>query len=211
MEKLQNPFHDLTFPLLTRRLALGPVDGKAIPELLAGLQDREVTRTVPLPPRYTISDARQFVRSSQAALRDGTRLELAIRRRTDGRFLGMVGLKILSREHAVGHLGYWIARPFWGQGYATEAATKVYGLAFRTLKLHRLETGVFPGNERSIRILRGLGFRREGVFREAYRIDGKWRDSLRFGVLSTDPRPSRGRRPSPRRVAQRSPIVGGAG
>ncbi len=208
MAKPQSLFHDLSFPLLTRRLTLEPVDERAVPELWTALQDREVTRTIPLPSQYTISDARQFVRSAQAALRDGSRLELAIRRRADGCFLGMVGLKILSREHAVGHLGYWIAHPFWGQGYATEAAATVYGLAFRTLKLHRLETGVFPGNERSIRILRGLGFRGEGTSREAYRIDGKWWDSLRFGVLSTDPRLSRMRRPSSRRGAQRSPSNG---
>lgn len=75
-------------------------------------------------------------------------------------------------------LGYAVDVSYQGRGLATEAAGAVIRYAFDVLKLHRLETGYQPTNERSARVLRKLGFAIEGYARDHLLIDGAWRDSI---------------------------------
>src|SRR4030095_5451360 len=90
-------------------------------------------------------------------------------RREDGEFLGAVGFVLLPE--AAG-LGYWLGRPFWGKGYATEAA----GLALahaRALGATRAEAETFPENLASAHVLEKLGLRVRGeVLRDLPRRGG---------------------------------------
>jgi hypothetical protein len=58
-------------------------------------------------------------------------------------------------------IGYRLARPYWGRGYATEAARAVRDYGFGTLKLHRLISMIDPGNVASIRVAEKIGLRYE--------------------------------------------------
>lgn len=64
-----------------------------------------------------------------------------------------------------------------------EALPALIGFAFDTLDLHRLEADVDPRNLRSIRLLEGTGFRREGYLRERYHLNGEIQDALLYGLL----------------------------
>jgi RimJ/RimL family protein N-acetyltransferase len=70
---------------------------------------------------------------------------------------GVIGSAGLGEHDSEPELGYWIARPHWGQGYATEAAGAVLRIA-RTLGHTRLTAGHFADNPASGRVLRKLGF-----------------------------------------------------
>ena len=67
----------------------------------------------------------------------------------------------LGRELADGQheLGYWIARPYWGLGFATEAGRALVDNARQSLRLNRLVSGHFIDNPASGRVLAKLGFR----------------------------------------------------
>jgi RimJ/RimL family protein N-acetyltransferase len=58
-------------------------------------------------------------------------------------------------------IGYWLARPFWGKGYVPEAARELIRHAFEDLRAKAVWAGVFDGNERSERVLKKLGMRRQ--------------------------------------------------
>jgi len=112
--------------------------------------------------------------------------------------VGGLGLKDVSGEHLRAEIGYWIGRPFRGQGYAREAVRALLRLAFGPLGLVRIEAGVFPGNAASMRVLRANGFRREGRMRQEVRKDGVGRDVVLYARLRGDPpAPSRGGRKVP--------------
>jgi RimJ/RimL family protein N-acetyltransferase len=78
----------------------------------------------------------------------------------DPRLVGSCGLG--RRPSGAVELGYWIARPFWGRGYATEAATALIDIA-RTLGFTRLEGSHFLDNPASGRVLEKLGFEPLGI------------------------------------------------
>ena len=186
-------------PLETPRLQLRVARGSDASPLVAALGDREVTRTVPLWPHYTRQDSRAYIARSRASVRSGSAYPLVITLAGAPEHpIGTVGLEVRSPRDRRGHLGYWVARPYWGQGIATEAAFRLCREAFRTVRLHRLETAVVVGNARSRAVLAKLGFRSEGVDRENFLIDGRYRDAERFGLLASDFRdrdPTLGRPP----------------
>lgn len=83
-------------------------------------------------------------------------------------------------------LGYWVGKPFAGQGRMSEAVQTLLPFAFRTLRLHRLEAACMPTNAASIRVLERSGFEREGLAHSYLKINGRWEDHLLFAALSPD-------------------------
>jgi ribosomal-protein-alanine N-acetyltransferase len=75
-----------------------------------------------------------------------------------GAFVGRCGLQHLGNTGAV-ELGYTLAKPYWGQGYATEAARACVGYAFGALGLERIVAIARPANAASRRVLEKLGMR----------------------------------------------------
>ncbi len=69
----------------------------------------------------------------------------------------------------------------------------IIAAGFRQLGLHRIHTGVFPDNTRSMRVLRRLGFRTEGRARQHGLVDGRYRDLVLFGVVRAEFWPFRAR------------------
>jgi ribosomal-protein-alanine N-acetyltransferase len=70
-----------------------------------------------------------------------------------------------------------------------EALAAVISRAFRELGLHRLEANIQPGNRRSIALVAGLGFKREGKARGFLKIGNRWRDHERWALLKEEWRP----------------------
>ena len=57
--------------------------------------------------------------------------------------------------------------------------------AFKTLKLHRLEANIQPGNARSIALVKACGFRKEGYSPRYLKIAGRWRDHERWAIVAS--------------------------
>ncbi|MGH6706949.1 MAG: GNAT family N-acetyltransferase, partial [Sphingomicrobium sp.] len=118
--------------------------------------------TAPWP--YALKDAEAFLASPRDPVMPTF---LIMERRTDGapRIVGSCGLG--RRPSGAVELGYWIARPHWGQGFATEAGRALIDIA-RTLKLPRLEGSHFVDNPASGRVLEKLGFVPTGLSAARY-------------------------------------------
>jgi ribosomal-protein-alanine N-acetyltransferase len=89
------------------------------------------------------------------------------------------------------YLGYYGFTPYTGAGYMSEGIELALVVAFRMLKLHRLEANVQPTNARSLALVRRAGFVREGFSRRYVRIGGRWRDHVRLALLVEDWRAQR--------------------
>jgi [ribosomal protein S5]-alanine N-acetyltransferase len=83
-------------------------------------------------------------------------------------------------------IGYWLAEPLWGKGLMPEAIEAVVTFAFDQLGLHRIYATTHVDNRASQRVLEKVGFKKEGVLRMHGRLQGKWADSVMYGLLNTD-------------------------
>jgi [ribosomal protein S5]-alanine N-acetyltransferase len=169
----------MAFLLETPRLILREWTESDVPELVPLIGAREVAETtLRIPHPYQEEHARKFI----ASLPKENELRLAIRLRSDGRLLGGIGLHP-QVEHQRAELGYWIGVPFWGNGYATEAARELVRYGFETLKLNRIFAGHFEGNPGSRAILLKLRMRYEGCARQSVVKWGKPMDVHIYAIL----------------------------
>jgi [ribosomal protein S5]-alanine N-acetyltransferase len=102
-------------------------------------------------------------------------------RATPSRFVGKVALNGIMRGAMYGaYLGYWMDVDHQGQGLVTEAIEAVLGFAFGPAGLHRVQAAIMPRNEKSLRVIEKLGFRREGYAERYLQIAGRWEDHILF-------------------------------
>lgn len=124
-------------------------------------------------------------------------------RREDHALVGVFNLsEIVRGAFCSAYLGYYGFAPFSGQGLMTEGMALVLDVAFRKLRLHRVEVNIQPTNTRSLALAERIGCTREGYSRRYVKIGGRWRDHERFAMLAEDwqrlRRKHRARRSPPR-------------
>lgn len=170
----------------TDRLILRPfkVDDAPHVQRLAG--DRAVAETTLLIPHpYPDGAAEQWIGTHEAAFEKGEGVVFAITGRQDGALLGAISLDIRP-AHQRAEMGYWIGRPYWNRGYATEAAAAMVDYAFNRLELNRIHAEHFSQNLASGRVMDKIGMKREGVFRQHMFRWGRFVDAVLYGILRSE-------------------------
>lgn len=120
--------------------------------------DRRIAEnTLRLPHPYALADARAFITAANAG--DNETVFLITAR--SGAILGACGIAALDGETP--EIGYWLGVPFWGNGYATEAARALIDHAFGDLGYEVLQGGARVSNPASRRVLEKCGFQWTGV------------------------------------------------
>ena len=127
---------------------------------LAGNKDVAST-TLSIEHPYNQGLAEKWIRSSKIESTAGDLIAFAITLLSDYSFLGAISLH-LNDSRKQGELSYWIGKPYWDQGFATEAVTRMLSLAFNTLKLDRVYAAHFTRNMSSGRVMQKAGMLYEG-------------------------------------------------
>jgi [ribosomal protein S5]-alanine N-acetyltransferase len=105
----------------------------------------------------------------------------------EGAIAGVLNLtEIVRGPFQSAYASYWGHAAHAGKGYMGEGLGLLLRHAFRTLRLHRLEANIQPGNERSIALVRRAGFRLEGLSPRYLKIGGRWRDHERWAITVED-------------------------
>jgi RimJ/RimL family protein N-acetyltransferase len=172
--------------LATPRLVLRPfviADGPRVRELAGDWAIADTTAVVPHP--YPEGGGEQWIANHPADWAAGHAVTYGVVLRAEDLLVGAMGLGI-ERWRAVGVLGYWIGKPYWGRGYATEAAAALLDLAFGPLALHRVEATHLIRNPASGRVMEKLGMRFEGAFRDATLKWGRYEDVAQRAILADE-------------------------
>jgi ribosomal-protein-alanine N-acetyltransferase len=141
----------------TPRLSLVALTFDHAPAVFAYACDPEISRLVAWPRHERLDDSRRFVARSMLGYAAGGHYEWALTRRSDRAFLGTCGFGELDVVRGVGDIGYVLAKPYRGQGYATEAAAALLRFGFVELGLRLIEAHAFPENVASLRVMAKLG------------------------------------------------------
>ena len=149
------------------------------------------------PPSTSVGYSHYIARFAGPRSRDpanATHAGFLVCRLSDDVPVGVFNLsEIVRGSFHSAYLGYYGLWPHAGNGYMSEGLALMLVVAFRKLKLHRVEANVQPVNARSIALLRGAGFTREGYSRRYVKIAGRWRDHERWAMLAEDWRARRSR------------------
>ncbi len=172
--------------LLTERLVLRPPHEDDVPDLTRLANNRRVAEMLArMPHPYGEAEARAFISMTHRKGRPGA--TYAVTLAETGAFVGCAGLNATDRGL---EMGYWIAEPYWKQGFATEAAHALVDLAFRVTAISALSVSCRVINPASRRVIHKCGFQYAGqgmlnsivagqVPVERYRLDRRTWISLR--------------------------------
>jgi len=173
-----------TFPvleterLILREIKLTDVDGvfKVRNEAL----NIEFTARAPFESK---KEAIDLIEKMQGAYNNSTGISWCITIKGNDTMIGSIGFWRFEREHYRAEIGYAILPPFQNQGFLSEAIQPVLAFGFNSLEIHSVEANLHPGNAPSEKILQKNGFVKEGYFKENYYFNGKFDDTLTYGLV----------------------------
>jgi RimJ/RimL family protein N-acetyltransferase len=171
----------------TARLLLRPfvpADAGRIAELAGTREVADTTVSIPHP--YPISTAEQWIASHANAWLEDRAAHFAISLLPHGPLIGGISLRDIQREHYQAELGIWIGKPWWGNGYASEAVEALLHLAFDQLGLNRVHAHHLNRNRASGHLLERAGFRREGLLRQRVMKWGRFEDVVLLSILRAE-------------------------
>ncbi|MBB6243804.1 GNAT family protein [Rhodanobacter sp. MP1X3] len=173
--------------LTTTRLRLDGLRREDAEVLFRYRADPEVSRYQGWRPAF-VDDARRFIEACHAVAPDtpGTWFQRAIRWSRTDELIGDVGLHFVADAEAAVELGISLSPSYQKRGIATEALNAVLGFVFDSLHKHRVFGSVDPRNHASIKLLEGVGMRKEAHFRESLRMDGEWADDVIYAMLDRE-------------------------
>ena len=176
------------FPLLTQRLVMRPFEDGDFAAMYAMQSDPQVARFL-----YWDARSPDEVRAQLERIKPMTRLDdecdslrLAAVRRDTGELVGDYSLRLDSREHRQGEIGFITHPAHQGQGFATEGSLLLLRLGFEELGLHRIFGTCDARNTASARVMERLGMRREAHFRENEIFKGEWVDEFTYAMLASE-------------------------
>ena len=144
--------------LLTPRLILRSWFESDAEELYKYASDPDVGPPAGWPPHTSVENSREIIKTVLSGPET-----YAVCLKEDGRAIGSIGLKTGAQTDMTDRrdeceLGYWIGKPFWGQGLIPEASHEMLRHAFEDLKMNTVWCGHYEGNEKSRRVMEKLGF-----------------------------------------------------
>ena len=141
--------------LQTKRILLRPWREEDAENLYKYAKDPEVGVPAGWLPHTSVENSREIIRGVLSAPDT-----YAVCLKEDGKPIGSVGFHRNDRAQNDDEyeLGYWIGKPFWGQGLIPEASREMLRYAFEDLGMARVWCGHYDGNVKSRRVMEKLGF-----------------------------------------------------
>ena len=170
----------------TARLTLRPFglsDASAVQELAGERAIADTTMNIPHP--YEDGMAEEWIDSHEPGYKDGKVATFAIVLSDDAKVIGAIGLTI-NRGLNKAELGYWIGKPYWNLGYATEATNAILTFGFDDLRLNRIHAAHLARNPSSGRVMEKARMLLEGKARQDVIKWGEYEDLVSYGILRED-------------------------
>lgn len=129
-------------------------------------------------------EAEKWIESKRQTQND--KLNLAIHTQ-DGKHIGFVGLQAICPRSRRAELWIYIGnKEFWGQGFGEDTVRALCKYAFEQMNLHRIWLECNPDFTQVTKCYEKVGFKQEGLLRQAYYRDGDFRDTCIMGILRQD-------------------------
>ena len=131
-----------------------------------------------------VEDTRAFIRATQAQVSQNNGAQLAIK--VQGSIVGVVGHHQIDWRNRLTSLGYWVGEAYQGRGLVSAACRALIAHAFDDARLNRVEIRCAVGNVKSRAIPQRLGFRQEGLLRDAEWLYDHFVDHVIYAMLVSE-------------------------
>lgn len=172
--------------LETSRLRLRPYHSGDAEAMFALYSDPRVMRYWSFPAWVELAQARTYLQRALAGMDSGEIFPWAIADRASDELIGALTLFSLHADQRRCEVGYSLSPDRQGQGLAAEALRCALAHGFDQLGLVRVEADIDPRNASSCRLVEALGFQREGLLRQRWRVNGETCDSALYGLLAAE-------------------------
>ena len=132
----------------------------------------------------TVEDRKNFIRGALKQFAHNKGFVAGIWH--EGRLAGVIGYDPIDWENRSTELGYWLGEEYQGKGLVTAACRALVEHAFGELDLNRVVIPCAPENENSCAIPERLGFRREGIERQAEWLYDRFVDHVTYSALASE-------------------------
>ena len=168
--------------LTTERLILRPWAETDAEDLYRYAKDDRVGPIAGWPPHSSVDNSAEIIRTVFSAPET-----YAVCLKEDNRAIGSIGLLIGARSDkeipdTEGEIGYWIGRPFWGQGLIPEAVRELLRYCFEDKGAQRVWCSHYAGNEKSKRVIEKCGFSYELTCERPALVDDALRPTLFYAL-----------------------------
>lgn len=171
--------------LKTDRVILSPFTLTDAPLVQRYAGDQDIARTTQnVPHPYLDGVAEKWIAGHLLQYLEKKNAAFAVRS-PSGDLIGAMNLSLKPGDQ-LAELGYWIAVPFWGQGYCTDAARRMIQFGFEDLGLNKIYARHLGINPASGRVMQKSGMTREGVQRQHTLKNGVLMDIVEYGILRSE-------------------------
>lgn len=172
------------FPILeTERLKLVELGYQHVQGLFEILSIEEVMRYYGSDSFTTPNEAMKLIEIFQKNYKEKRGIRWGIVLKRNKRLIGSLGLNSLLLKNKRAEIGYELHPNYWRNGFTIEAIKEVLRFSYNELGLNRVGAVVYPENEPSLRLLRGLGFTQEGILRDYMYQSNQYHDTIVLSLL----------------------------
>jgi len=168
--------------LKTDRLTLRPfaLDDANVLRPLVGDKDIAAT-TLSIPHPYPDGEAERWISKTHEKYQEGIAAAFAIILNDTGKIVGSISIWI-EHKHSHAELGYWIGKPYWNNGYCTEAGQAILSYGFKERDLNRIHAHHMTKNPQSGKVMQKMGMSYEGTLRQHVMKDGKYQNLAIYAI-----------------------------
>ncbi|WP_454193463.1 GNAT family N-acetyltransferase [Paenibacillus sp. Marseille-Q7038] len=171
---------------VTERLILRPLQLADAPSIQKLAGEKEVaSTTLSIPHPYPDGAAEAFIMATHDRYRKNLGSTFALVSKETSELLGCAGMHIVS-DYNRAELAYWIGKPYWGSGYATEAVQRMMEYGFDELKLNRLWAAALTRNPASSAVMQKNGMKYEGTLVQHIKKWGEYEDLVYYGITISE-------------------------
>ena len=170
----------------TMRLLLRPFrldDAERVQQLAADFDIANTTLRIPHP--YPKGAAEEWIAGHKQLIEKSIEFPFAIILKKSSELIGAISL-MPDIQFNNAELGYWIGKPFWKNGYATEAGKAMLNYGFEEFDFNRIHAHHFGSNPASGKVLQKIGMRPEGILRQHVKKGDRYEDAVMYGILKSE-------------------------
>lgn len=170
----------------TSRLVLTELKSEYISQIVKYASNQNISaHTMNLPFPYTEKDAIYWINLANEGFRNKTNFIFGIRLKAENKLIGGISLTV-EQKFLRAEAGYWIAEPFWSNGFATEAAGAIISFGFEKLGLNKITSSHFEINTASGKVMQNCGFLKEGELKEHVCKNGVFHTLILYGFTKKE-------------------------